>query len=477
MKSVILFGAGFYGDAAYYKLKDTADILYYVDNSPEKIGKQMHGIEIIDIRGLEQVIGSRKTDIIISSQYYAEIAKQLYDIGVNAYYVMLGGLLFYTGEKDKMIPVELSEVCAYKKAEEEKNILFVQDTACIRTHKIASIMKDNGYKVFLLYTMAPPESNNAGFASVYDDIYTFYTYDALLRFVEQSQFDIVHCSNAPDMLTCLLLNTSKPIVFDTHDMNSLWGHDNIENLTLEFIANTQCDGNIYTSQGVVEIAKKKYGLDNKEILSLENMILEQEEISNPYEKLSSTDHQIHCVYEGGMNGKDQESDRFFESLWEKITDCGIHIHFYSQADPVYCMALEGKSEYLHYEGNMGSKELVQEMTKYDCGLAIFNVSEKNRTFLETGTANKVYEYINSRIPVVVGDIKSYSDFVKKYNVGISLDFTKDIKKQISEACKIKISSDFLENNGLTMKSRSHELVAFYERVKKSVNKVDCRSGM
>ncbi len=466
MRKVVLFGAGFYGDAAYYKLRTVVDILYYVDNDTEKIGKQLHEIEIISIEKLKQVITNQKIDIIISSQYHSEIVKQLYDIGVNDYYVMLGGLLFHTTETDKMFPHELSELQIYMKEKNEKNILFVQDTACIRTHKIASLMKDSGYKVFLLYTMAPPESNNSSFASIYDGIYTFYSYGTLIDFVEKSEFDIVHCSNAPDMLACLLLNTSKHIVFDTHDMNSLWGHDSIENLTLEYIANTQSDGNIYISQGLVEIAKKKYGLKNKEILSLENMILDQEEIINPYEKLSSMDHQIHCVYEGGINGKDRESDRFFEPMWEKITECGIHIHFYSQADPVYCKKLEEKSEYLHYEGNMGSKELIREMTKYDCGLAIFHVTKENRSFIETGTANKIYEYINSQIPVVVGGLKTYGDFVKKYNVGISIDLTKDIKGQINRACKIKISPNFLKENNLTMKSRSQELAAFYERVKK-----------
>jgi hypothetical protein len=465
MKSVVLFGAGFYGDAAYYKLRNVVDIQYFIDNDPEKIGEHLHGIKIIDIDQLREIISKQAIDIIISSQYHTEIAEQLYDIGVKDYYIILGGLLFHTNETDKMLPFELAETQIYIKEKTEKNILFVQDTACIRTHKIASLMKDNGYKVFLLYTMAPPESNNMSFASVYDNIYTFYTYNALVNFVRQSQFDIVHCSNAPDMLACLLLNTSKRIVFDTHDMNSLWGHDSLENLTFEFIANTRSDGNIYTSQGVADIAQRKYELENKEILSLENMILDQEEIINPHEKLSGIDNQIHCVYEGGINGKDKESDRFFENIWKKITDCGIHIHFYSQSDPAYCKKLEKKNKYLHYEGNMGSKELVKEMTKYDCGLAIFHVTNKNREFMETGTANKVYEYLNSQIPVIVSELKSYCAFVEKYNVGINLDFTKDIKKQISRACQIHISPDFLKEHNLTMKSRVSEIVDFYERVK------------
>ena len=77
----------------------------------------------------------------------------------------------------------------------------------------------------------------------------------------------------------------------------------------------------------------------------------------------------------------------------------------------------------------------------------------------------MYEYLNSQIPVIVSELKSYCAFVEKYNVGINLDFTKDIKKQISRACQIHISPDFLKEHNLTMKSRVSEIVDFYERVK------------
>lgn len=463
MKELILFGAGFYGQSAYYKMKDQYEILYYVDNNTSLVGTELFGIPVISAVQLKEIYSS-KIDIIICTRNYFQIGAQLMQMGITEYYVMLEGFLYHTNDMETMMPVELSEYSYFHKSSGEKSILYVQNTACIRTHKIASIMKDAGYKVYLLYTLAPLESNNISFAGIYNDTFTFYTANGIIDFIENSDFDMIHSSNAPDILTNIVLETSKHIVFDTHDMNSLWGYDSVEDLVLEYVANTQSDGNIYTSQGVAEIARKKYGLENKEILSLENMILDQEEIHEPHEKLSSFDKQIHCVYEGGINGKDKESDRFFERLWEKITDCGIHIHFYSQSDPVYCKRLEKKSDYLHYEGNMGSKELVKEMTKYDCGLAIFQITEKNRRFMETGTANKIYEYINSQIPVIVSELNSYIKFVEKYNVGIHLDFTKDIKEQIKNACQIKISSDFLQKNNLTVKSRAGEIMAFYEKV-------------
>lgn len=466
MKKIIIFGAGYYGNIAFYKLKGHKEIAYYIDNNVHMQGTKLHNIPIISVRQLESIYDSTQHDIVICIKEYQQIIRQLLSIEIKEYYILQQGFLYYNNAVETMIPMEICEYTYYKKEVIEKNILFVQNTACIRTHKIATLMKKNGYKVFLLYTMAPPEINNAEFAEVYNGIYTFYTWKALIDFVENSDFDIVHSSNEPDILTNLLLLTKKHIVFDTHDMMSLRKTENTEKLILEFIANTACDGNIYTSNLVCNIAKKKFGLTDKEIIAWENTVLEQEEITIKHPKLSNVDGEIHCVYEGGIVGNDRLSHRYFEDIWKKIADCGIHIHFYSQSDYQYCKELEGKSKYFHYEGNLGIKILIQEMTKYDCGLLLLNINDQNETYLTTASPNKLYEYINANLPVVVGNVKTLVDFVEKYGVGKKLNMEDDIKEQIADISRIIIEDNFLTKNKLTMMSRSQELIDFYERVKK-----------
>ena len=463
MKKCIIFGAGFYGKGAYYKLNKYFDIIYYVDNNISIQGSAVYGIPIISLEQLGNVY-DKSIEVIICSRSYWEMANQLKERGINEYSVMVEGFLYHYSKEETMMPRELSTIDYYKKDKSERSILFVQNTACIRTHKIASMMKKRGYKVFLFYTIAPPEGNNENFASVYDGIFTTFSATSFIDFVNNSDFDIVHSSNELDCLTNYLHNTNKKIVFDVHDMMSLCGFDQVETLVLEHLANTKSDGIIYTSQGALDIANTKFKLKYKKSFVLENLILNQIKVQKNHKKLSSIDNEIHCVYEGGIEGKNKNYHRYFEEIWKKITDCGIHIHYYCPLDSNYCKELEKKSPYLHFEGNLGSQQLATEMTKYDCGLVLLNVNDGNRTLLETASPNKVNEYLNSGLPVVVGDVQSLIRFVEKYKVGVHLDLDGDIKSQLVKVKKIVIPKDFLIKNKLTMDSYAEELDKFYTSV-------------
>lgn len=466
MKKVMIFGAADLGMYALCKLRKFCEILYFVDNNPRLHGTKIQGITVISAERMMEIY-NEDIYIIVCSYRSLEIGAQLMGLGVEGYYVMTDGFLYYNSRTESAIPAEICRQPYYRKEKGEKTILFVQSSVCIRTHKLASVMHESGYRVFLLYTFLPPEGSNAEFIDAYDGIYTFFTHDALVDFVEKSDFDIIHSSNEPDLLTNLLFLTSKHVVFDTHDMMSIRRHENIYNLTCEYMASVASDGNMYTQESIIDMARKKYGLEGKELFVIENTVFDECDMPRR-EKLSSIDGEIHCVYEGGIVGYDVPhhllQHRFFENMWKKILDCGIHIHYYS-ADVGCYPEIEG-NKYLHYEGNLGTKKLIPEMAKYDCGLAMFNVTDLNRLYLSSTTSNKIYEYISAGLPVLVADVPSHVAFVEKYNVGKRLDFEKDVREQIVNVCKIEIEEKFLTKNKLTMMSRSSELIGFYERVMK-----------
>lgn len=288
MEKIILFGTGVYGQSAYYKMKSRFEIIYFVDDNPISGGMELPGIPIISCTKLKEIY-SYGMDIIICTKDYFRISTKLIEMGITDYYVMLEGFLYHSSADETMMPVELNKYSYFRKEKDEKNILYVQDTVCMRTHEIAEMLRDEGYKIYLLYTMPLPESENISFAGIYNEVYTFYTANGILDFIENSDFDIIHSLNAPDILTNIVLETSKHVVFDTYDINGLREYDTIEDIVLEYIAGTQSDGNIYSSRNAAEIARKKYGLEEQEILVLENMISGREESSIPCEKVCGTE--------------------------------------------------------------------------------------------------------------------------------------------------------------------------------------------
>lgn len=467
MKSkIIIFGIGHYGKKAYWKLKNEYHIISFADNNPDVQGTFYEGVPVIageELRNLDM----SDTDIVVCTRAYYQIGSQIFEMGIFSYYVMLEGFLYHTDLKETMMPVELCRASCHRKENGEKNILFVQNAACIRTHRIAQVMKEEGYKPYLLYTLAPPYAAYEEFADIYENIWNFSSANGVLDFISNSEFDIVHCSNEPDILVNIIQKSNKPVVADTHDMQSIRSDIGINTLVLEYLANTGSDGAMYVSSYVADVAKDKYNLDDKEVFFVNNLVMEQVAIPPEVPKLSSSDHEIHCVYEGGVVGDDKESYRFFDDMWRKITDAGVHIHFYSPSDIEFCKRLEQISPLIHYEGSVSGEKLILEMTKYDCGLAVFNSVDSNRVHLESTSLNKVYEYINAGIPVISAGTNLQKEFVERYHVGMELDFSKDIRMQLEEACKLHIDTDFLTKNNLTMKSYGKELAASYERVKAS----------
>lgn len=464
-KNIIIFGMGYYGKNTFWKLKEEYNIVAFADNNMKLAETTYEGVPVIPgTKLIEEDL--ENIDIVISTQFYYEIESQLIVMGITDYYVMLEGFLYHTNSQETMMPIELNTDCYYKKETEEKNILFVQNAACIRTHKIATLMRDIGYRVFLLYTFAPPYGAYSQYLSLYEKIWGFSSAKGIVDFVSNSDFDVVHCSNEPDTLANIVSMSGKPVIADTHDMQSIRSNVEIETLILEYLANSFCAGNMYESGNVAKIAQQKYETEAKKVFAVENYVMDQINISKAYDKLSSFDGKIHCVYEGGIVGNEKNNHRYFDEMWRKLTDEGIHIHFYSQSDIERCRRLEKISPLIHYEGSMGGDELIYEMTKYDCGLVLFNSTDSNRVHLEANSINKVYEYINSGLPLISAGINSLNEFVKKYKVGIELDFSSNIKKQIAEACKIEIGSDLLKNNKFTMRSYDLDLSNFYKKIAK-----------
>lgn len=265
MKKIIIYGAGFLGQSAYYKMKHLFEVLYFVDDEKFLDNKELFGIPIISEAKLKEVYSS-EIDIIISTNNYFQISTQLIAMGIKSYYVLMEGFLYHNCGFETMMPVELSKYPPLKKETGEKCILYMENIPSIRTHKIAELMKKAGYHVYLLYMMSLLAPEHKSLTNIYNKIFTFYTANEIINFIKGSDFDMIHSSDDAAILTNIGLLTSKHIVYDIGNRKELLGDNSVENTVLESIANTKSNGNIYSSEHAAMIAKKKYELENKEIL-------------------------------------------------------------------------------------------------------------------------------------------------------------------------------------------------------------------
>lgn len=97
---LILFGAGFYGREAFERLKDNHEIICFVDNNPVLSDTSLFGIPIISAdRILEYQ--EEDIDIVICTEAYDQIGKQLKEKGILNYYIMLDDHLYKSSEQKK----------------------------------------------------------------------------------------------------------------------------------------------------------------------------------------------------------------------------------------------------------------------------------------------------------------------------------------------------------------------------------------
>lgn len=465
MEKCLIFGCGNNGEAIFEKLSELFHIIAWVDNNEELQGRSKYNVPIIAPSEMNSSKERVNAVVVISVNDYIDIVRQLEKMGRDNIIVCRRHLLYYLDEDRCLIPYK-SNFKLNLKLNGKKNILFVQTEVCIRTHKIAKALKEYGCSVCLAYVIKAVCQSNSEYWEMYDGTIPIYSIEELIECINMNEFDYVHCSNEPDFLTMIATCANKTVIHDCHDLSSAYKSMTPEQMAIEYLANTSSNGVIYTAEGIRQVAREKYGLSDKKMFVLENLISNELKPTQRKNKLSLIDGQLHCVYEGGIIPEDKESHRFFETIWMRIAQEGIHIHFYTNCDKWYCEYLEKLNENIHYEGNKSSKELSNEMTQYDVGLCILNVTETNRQYLEYASPNKIQEYVNAGLPVAVGAVESQKAFVEKNGFGKKIDLSKNVKEQLEEVKLLEIEENILEKRGLTLESRIPELLKFYETCRK-----------
>jgi len=460
----VIFGAGGQGTIAYLKLSCISEVIAYSDNDSKLWGKQKNGAAIVPPDELPALIEKTGAQIFIANEFHHDdIADQL--DGLRLQYLLCNDGLCYERVDNVWYPVSLTQTEPYKKADASKfAVLFVQDRPCARTDKIARALRNKGVLTYAAYTCAPSVAGSQS----YEREFSFWSYTGLLDFVNNSEFDIIHCSNTPDILVNILIHSNKKVVHDCHDIHTIHKKPVYqEELAMEFIANTQADGVISTTEQVRNILVRRYGTAEEKTFILGNYPLSSYENVERLPKLSAEDGQIHCVYEGGIVDRTLAQNiphRFYEPIFIKLVRAGVHVHVYSQCVPEYLEQLDHEYPNIHYEGNYSGEQLITQMTQYDLGMLFCPEVTAAQAQVNCSSPNKLYEYLAAGLPVVT-NAKFFAEVIEKYRCGEMIDINdSDIVSRMRGCQKIKIPRNFCDTYGLTMNANADRLLAFYQTV-------------
>jgi 2-polyprenyl-3-methyl-5-hydroxy-6-metoxy-1,4-benzoquinol methylase len=251
----------------------------------------------------------------------------------------------------------------------------------------------------------------------------------------------VHCHNEPDVLTVAALAGDAPVVHDTHDLISLRANNDANLSYFEGIANRGAAGRVYTTSYQMEEASKLYGTNGPSLVFC-NYVSEADLPKKFLPKLSEQDGKIHIVYEGGIGGK---GHRDFSSQFVDLANRGFHVHIYPTGYNEEIARYFSTFKTIHYYEPLSPKQIIEEMTQYDFGIIPFNLKKGNKRFLDSTIANKLFEYMAARLPVIASSLHSYVEYFENNPVGITFSTVDDIVEGIPRLKEIRSKVDFSAN--------------------------------
>ena len=317
------------------------------------------------------------------------------------------------------------------------NILFVQEAPCIRNYKMATALRARGHMVSLGYTKALLSQVYKGLSdSVYNECIKLESYRQLWYI--SGNYDLVHCHNEPDILTCAALAGKVPVVHDTHDLISLRANGDQNLAYFEGLANRGAAGRVYSTPYQMNEAKKLYGINGNSLVYY-NYASEPDLPKTFLPKLSDEDGNVHIVYEGGIGGN---THRDYSSLFIELANKGVHIHIYPASYNQEIAQDFSSYENIHYNQSLSPKQIMEEMTQYDIGVIPFNLEKGNKRFLDSTIANKLFEYLAAGLPVATSPLQSYIDYFQKNSVGVTFADADEIISKLPQLQQIACKTDF-----------------------------------
>ncbi len=272
-----------------------------------------------------------------------------------------------------------------------------------------------------------------------------------------------------------------PFVIDMQDVYSCYYglSPDIRWLKSELFYEKKC---LKLANGIVgaslepNIAVRKYGKPKPPTIYFP-LYCDNDFFRNNTKQLSEED--IHLVYAGGIAGSHRNKSHYgtiqFHNLIKVLTEQKIHFHIYPSpsahsTDKTEYKQIADHNAYFHFHKPVSQEDLADELSKYHFGLIPFFMKDTGISTekVKYATSLKLFNYIESGIPVIVSkDLVYQSWIVKRYRAGFVLnsDDLYRLKDIIASTdYKALISGMIREREELSLKKNIRRLIQFYKQI-------------
>lgn len=284
----------------------------------------------------------------------------------------------------------------------------------------------------------------------------------------------------PDLFTTwiMFITKNRPKIYFAYDIWAFYGKRfSLKNLgikefaqrTVEKICFKKADGILHKGPDY-EIGLLDYKIDVPSLAVLPGC-LDKLCLINKNKKQNK---ELHLVYAGGpLRSNDRRAH--FTKIIEKITSQNIHFHTFGKCvdkrDKILFVEEAKRNKYYHFHNNKRVDELNKEISKYDYGISpdFYDPSIINPLHPKVSVANKVFNYIEAGIPIIISEDSEYmSDIVKGKGIGFVINYN-DLEN-IKDKIKNQNYEKFVKNVLKTQKKFSwsgqflKELENFYKKI-------------
>lgn len=331
---------------------------------------------------------------------------------------------------------------------------MVSDHGCIRVVKQALALKARGHWVEILSRQEPFAFNR------FDRVTLWHDADQLMRSVRDSRADVVHVHNEPDWLvSAVRQGTSRPVIFDIHDLNSLrlQALPNAE----EVAAFADADGYVHVSEPCKAAAESAHpahvGKPSTVLPCYVNAEFYPETVPR-----SSPD----ClVYEGGLSGGDEDVIpgtvlmRDYRPWVEAAVKAGFHVGLCSAAPMEgFPYANLGAVRW----GPLPYPAMLRSLRPYGWGMV---GAVPDMPLMQAAMPNKLFEYLSQGVIPVVYHADTASAFCAAQGFGVTLESLEEmqtlLRDQDFSAQRDRVLS---ERWAWTMERHIHQIETLYNQV-------------